>query len=66
MTLTSYSNGYGLRESPPHCQERPSRVDCPCCGGSGEHTFGAGMDADGVTCSVCKGAGELALSVLKD
>ena len=63
--MTSYPNGYGLRERPPECESRPTRVDCPCCDGLGEHSFGAGMDADGVDCQVCEGAGELALSVVQ-
>ena len=44
---TRYANGCGLRERPPKCVEPPVEVDCLCCGGSGEHLFGEGMDADG-------------------
>ena len=44
---TRYANGYGLRVRPPQCGELPREVDCACCGGSGEHLFGEGMDADG-------------------
>lgn len=56
MALRQYPNGYGLKEAAPECRE-VEQVDCPCCGGSGEHAFGKGMDADAVECSACKGHG---------
>ena len=45
--LTRYANGYGLRERPPECAAPPREVNCTCCGGSGEHLFVDGMEADG-------------------
>ena len=53
--MTSYPNGYGRRERAPECVEPSREVDCPCCGGSGEHLFGEGMHADGASCIVCEG-----------
>ena len=59
--LTRCANGYGLRECPPECGEPPREVDCACCGGSGEHLFGEGMDAGGASCIVCEGEGRFLL-----
>ncbi len=59
MSMTNYENGYGRRDPPPECMEDRPVVKCPCCDGHGEHAFGAGMDADGKTCGVCGGNGEL-------
>ena len=63
MTMTRYPNGYGLRESPPECMESVDQVDCPCCQGDGENGFGAGMEADAVTCQVCQGWGYFVVSI---
>ena len=63
MTTTNYPNGHGLREKPPQCQQTPATVECPCCKAQQEHPFGAGMDADAVTCQVCNGYGYLIVSI---
>ena len=62
MTLRVYPTGYGLREPVPECQPI-DQVDCPCCEGAGEHSYGQGMDADAVTCRVCDGYGYLITSL---
>ena len=62
---TRYANGYGLRARPPECVEPPHEVDCSCCGGSGEHLFGEGMDAGGASCIVCEGEGRFFLLKLE-
>ena len=62
MTMTSYPQGYGRRDPVPECMDLPVKLECPCCHGTGEHEYGAGMDADAVTCSVCDGWGELQVS----
>ena len=62
MTMTYYPHGYGKREKPPECQSTPETIECTCCEGAQEHTFGHGMDEDGVTCSTCGGHGYLIVS----
>ena len=62
MTQVSYPQGYGRRDPVPECVEWQDRIDCPCCKGTGEHGYGAGMDADSVDCVVCGGWGQLAVS----
>ena len=66
MAIVQHPNGYGLRESPPECRQRPERVPCPCCGGHGEHAYGEGMDADTAPCRACRGYGELTVSAIEE
>ena len=59
--MTNYFDGYGRRDPVPKCED-VGRIECPCCEGSGEHTYGAGMDAAEVPCRVCGGYGWLVTS----
>ena len=62
--MVEYSQGYGRREPLPVCDPIKETAECPCCQGAGEHSFGAGMDADSVDCSPCGGWGYFFLTKL--
>ena len=59
MTTIEYPQGYGRRDPFPVCEPILETLECPCCKGSGEHAYGAGMDADAVDCSPCNRWGYL-------
>lgn len=42
-----------------------AQLSCPCCNGDAAHSFGAGMDADSVDCTTCKGWGFLEIQPIK-
>ena len=63
MATTTYPNGYGRRDPVPHCVQPLQEIQCYCCKGDGEHSYGAGMDSDAVTCQVCQGYGYLLVRV---
>ena len=63
MTMIEYPSGYGRRDPVPICDPIDGTVECPCCKGDGAHSYGAGMDLDGVDCSPCQGWGYFAMTI---
>ena len=63
--MIEYPQGYGRRDPLPVCAPISETSECDCCGGSGEHAFGAGMDADTKDCSPCNGWGVFFLTKLR-
>ena len=65
MTMVEYPRGYGRRDPVPVCDYIPRTLDCPCCKGQAEHSYGAGMDSDAVDCTPCAGSGYFFLKKVK-
>ena len=63
MTMIEYPRGYGRRDPLSVCDPIKETLDCPCCKGAGNHSYGAGMDAE--DCSPCNGWGCFLLTKLK-
>ena len=57
MPENTYPNGYGRTDAIEPCKDRPIATQCTCCGGSGIHETGAGMDASDYECFTCGGTG---------
>ena len=65
MPMIEYPRGFGRRDPIPVCDPIKETAECPCCKGAGDHSYGAGMDADAVDCVPCAGWGHFFLVKLK-
>ena len=55
--MIEYPQGFGRRDPVPVCELVEPTIDCPCCQGDTEHSYGKGMDTDSVDCIPCGGWG---------